>query len=105
MRVIKNCGWDETNPGNLLKNSTFPTGFANETVNKIRTIEASVVGVRNKPILLMSRALDGPFTILDGNNRATAMLLAKRNHRFSEAGVPIDLLISERMNQCIWYAP
>ena len=105
LHVPKNCGWDEFCPSNLLRNIRYPDACSEETRQKIAQL-LSVVGAEefDKTLILIGGRLSGPFTILDGNHRASAMFLGIRDRKFSIQKIPAYIGISAKMRQCIWYA-
>ena len=105
LHTPKNCGWDEFCPGNLLRNVRYPDACSDETRQKIAQL-LSVVGAQefDKTLILIGEGLDGPFTILDGNHRATALFLGNRERKLSVQEIPAYIGVSNRMRQCHWYA-
>lgn len=105
LRLIRNCGWDDKAPGNELGNVRFPTAFPQNDQKKILAILESLAAPdSDKTLILIAQGTGGPFTILDGNHRATAMMIAKRKGTFTEADVKAYVGVSPRMPMCIWFA-
>jgi hypothetical protein len=105
LRFIRNCGWDDKAPNNVLGNLRFPAAFSAASQEKIAAISASLTAPDlDKAVVLIAENTGGPFTILDGNHRATAMMLAKRRGMFAEADVHAYIGVSPRMGTCIWCA-
>jgi hypothetical protein len=105
LRLIRNCGWDDKAPGNQLGRVHFPGAFPESDQKKIAAILKSLSAPdSDKTLILIAQATGGPFTILDGNHRATAMMLAKRKGTFTEADVKAYVGVSPRMPMCIWFA-
>lgn len=105
LRLIRNCGWDDKAPDNELGNVHFPAAFPQDDQKKILAILKRLAAPdSDKTLILIAQATNGPFTILDGNHRATAMMIAKRKGMFSEADVRAYVGVSPRMPMCIWFA-
>lgn len=105
LRLIRNCGWDDKAPGNQLGHIRFPAAFDDNDRRKITAILESLTAPdSDKTLILIAQAIEGPFTILDGNHRATAMMIAKRKGIFTEADVKAYVGVSPRMPMCIWFA-
>jgi hypothetical protein len=103
LRLIRNCGWDDKAPDNILGNVRFPIGFDLNSQGKITEMSQKVTDPDfDKTLVLVAQTTDGPFTILDGNHRATAMLVAKRSGKFTEVHVKAYVGVSPRMDMCIW---
>ncbi len=105
LHVPKNCGWDEFCPGNLLRTIRYPDACPVGTRPKIAQL-LSLVGAEefDKTLILIGEQLTGPFTILDGNHRASAMFLGNRDRKFSVHEIPAYIGVSTKMRQCIWHA-
>ena len=102
--VPKNCGWDSFCPGNRLTSIRYPEGCSEETRRKIRQISNEVLKPDfDRTLILIGQDEDGPFTILDGNHRAAAIMSTTRDGRKLSAAIPSYLGLSPRMNLCIWF--
>lgn len=105
LHIIKNCGWDDLCPGNLLRSIRYPEGCDQKTRIKIEQLLVHVTETNfDRTLILIGKETQDLFTVLDGNHRAVAMYLAAREGRFSEAGQPVFLGLSPRMHFCCWYA-
>jgi hypothetical protein len=105
LRLIRRCGWDDKALDNLVGNVRFPTAFDRTGHEKIAAILERIAAPDfDKTLLLVAKTTDGPFTILDGNHRATAMMVAKLKGAFAEADVNAYVGVSPRMGTCIWCA-
>jgi len=105
LRLIRHCGWDDKALDNLVGKIRFPTAFDLTGQKKIAAIlERIAASDFDKTLLLVAKVTDGPFTILDGNHRATAMMVAKLKGTFAEADVNAYIGVSPRMGTCIWCA-
>jgi hypothetical protein len=103
LRLIRNCGWDDKAPDNMLGEVRFPMNFDLSGQEKITAILQKVTAPDfDKTLVLVTQTTDGPFTILDGNHRATAMMVAKRSGKFTEVNVKAFVGVSPRMHMCIW---
>jgi len=103
LRLIRNCGWDDRAPDNILGEVRFPMNFDLSSEEKITAILQRVTAPDfDKTLVLVAQTTDGPFTILDGNHRATAMMVAKRSGNFTEVNVKAYVGVSPRMDICIW---
>lgn len=104
LRFIRNCGWDDKAGGNVnVGNVEFPGRFDTCGRKSISEIVERVASLDfDKTLLLASQATSGPFTIIDGNHRAAAMMVAKRKGKFTESGLKAYLGVSPRMATCIW---
>jgi hypothetical protein len=103
LRLIRNCGWDDRAPGNILGEVRFPMNFDLSSHEKITAILKKVNSPDfDKTLVLVTQTTDGPFTILDGNHRATAMMVAKRSGKFTEVNVRAFVGVSPTMDMCIW---
>lgn len=104
LRLIAQCGWDDKSPGNLLHSVRFPNAFDIKSVERIISIRRRINQVNfERTLILIAVNETGPFTIIDGNHRATAMMMAKRSGNFEETGSPVYIGISPRMSECQWY--
>ncbi|MCG6534102.1 MAG: hypothetical protein L7F78_05300 [Syntrophales bacterium LBB04] len=105
LHVIRNCGWDEFCPGNLLCSVRYPEGCSQETSKKIEQLRVCVTEASfDGTLILIGKESQDQLTVLDGNHRAVAMYLAAREGRFSEAGQSAFLGLSPRMHLCYWSA-
>jgi hypothetical protein len=104
LRLIRNCGWDDRAPDNILGEVRFPMNFDLSGQEKITAILQKITTAPDfdKTLVLVAQTTDGPFTILDGNHRATAMMVAERSGKFTEVNVKAYVGVSPRMNICIW---
>jgi hypothetical protein len=105
LRTIKNCGWNQLCPDNVLRNVIYPQLASNEARQKIDGLLHSVRDPGfDKTLILIGQSKSGPFTILDGNPRAVALFLNLRDGRSADGAIPIYLGLSPLMNLCLWFA-
>ena len=103
--VIRNDDWGEICPGYQLGKVCYPEGCSEKTRKKIKDILATVARPEfDRTIILIGTNARGPFTILDGNHRAVAMVLAVKNGGLSGIRIPAFLGLSPMMGSCVWYA-
>ncbi|MBI3933216.1 MAG: hypothetical protein HY316_00900 [Acidobacteria bacterium] len=103
--IIKNCGWDVICPSNLLRTVRYPEGCPLDRKVRIERILPQVARSDfDRTLILIGVEADGPYTILDGNHRAVAMLLASREGKLRDANIPLFLGLSPRMRSCFWYS-
>jgi hypothetical protein len=100
------CGWDDKAADNMLCDVRFPSAFDKEKQRKIEEISTSLAKPDfDRTLILIAKTKDGPFTIIDGNHRATAMMALKRAGSLAESDVKAYLGVSPQADQCRWYAP
>jgi hypothetical protein len=101
-----NCGWDDKAENNVLGGVRFPGTFDAASRRAISACLKRVVAADPHEewltLLLIAQTPDGPYTILDGNHRAAAMMLAKRGDKFAEAEVRAYIGVSPEMTRCLW---
>ena len=103
LRLIGRCGWDGKARHNVLGDIQFPMAFDAGGQEEIANILGRITTPGfDKTMLLLAQNTDGPFTILDGNHRATAMMVAKLNGGFTEDNVKANIGVSPRMGVCYW---
>jgi O-antigen/teichoic acid export membrane protein len=89
-RVIERIRTELRNPGE------------DEFLNKLRRLSASVRGgVINPTVLLIGVSATSPLTILDGNHRVAAAMLAQPSALFARYRFICGF--SPRMTRCCWY--
>jgi hypothetical protein len=101
LRVIRNCGWDEKTADGTLQTIKYPAAFSDDERSKIEAIRQQLSGTLDRTLILISETAAGPLTILDGNNRATAMMMDSAKLCGT---VPIYAGLSPRMPNCLWLA-
>lgn len=100
LRAPARCGWDELCPGGVLRN------LRSDMAERFRDFEDYVKREDFEPELIMiSVRTSGPYTLIDGTNRAAAMLLAYRDVGTTYAGGRAYVGLSPQMNRCLWYNP
>jgi hypothetical protein len=103
--VIKELNWDRICPDRLLRSVHYPENCEQPTIDKVEGLRSSLSRTEfDKTLILIGVEASSPLTILDGNHRAVAMLIERKDGNFSEAGMSIFVGLSPQMALCRWYS-